>query len=70
MKLPVTGYVVFLLYIDSNTTHIPQFKTMDEAEHFANEMRLATKHCVISEPYPVVATDYITKDLVDNAVKE
>ena len=57
MKFPVTGYVVFILYIDTNKTHMPQFKTMEEAELFANEMRLATNHCVISEPYHVWLTE-------------
>ena len=57
MKFPVTGYVVFILYIDTNKTHMPQFKTMEEAELFANEMRIAANHCVISEPYPVVLTE-------------
>ena len=57
MTFPVTGYVVFILYIDTNKTHMPQFKTMEEAELFANEMRIAANHCVISEPYPVWLTE-------------
>ena len=57
MKFPVTGYVVFILYIDTNKTHNPQFQTLDEAELFANEMRIAANHCVISEPYHVWLTE-------------
>ena len=65
MKFPVTGYVVFILYIDTNKTHIPQFQTMDEAELFANEMRAATAHCVISEPYEVVLVEHKKKALLE-----
>ena len=65
MAFPVTGYVVFILYIDTNQTHIPQFETMDEAELFANEMRVATSHCIISEPYPVVLTEHKKKALLE-----
>ena len=65
MKFPVTGYVVFILYLDTNKTHIPQFKTMEEAELFANEMRAATAHCIISEPYPVVLTEHKKKALLE-----
>tara|TARA_Y100001963_G_scaffold284_1_gene408 strand:- start:359 stop:559 length:201 start_codon:yes stop_codon:yes gene_type:complete len=65
MAFPVTGYVVFILYIDTNKTHIPQFETMDEAELFANEMRAATAHCIISEPYPVVLTEHKKKELLE-----
>jgi len=65
MAFPVTGYVVFILYIDTNKTHIPQFQTMDEAELFANEMRIATAHCIISEPYPVVLIEHKKKELLE-----
>ena len=65
MKFPVTGYVVFILYLDTNKTHIPQFKTMEEAELFANEMRMAANHCVISEPYPVVLTENKESQLLE-----
>ncbi len=57
MSYPVTGYVVFILYIDTNKTHAPQFQTLDEAELFANEMRVTTSHCIISEPYPVTLVE-------------
>jgi hypothetical protein len=65
MAFPVTGYLVFILYIDTNKTHTPQFETMDDAELFANEMRVATAHCIISEPYPVVLTEHKKKALLE-----
>ena len=65
MAFPVTGYVVFILYIDTNKTHIHQIQTMYDAELFANEMRVATSHCIISEPYPVVLTEHKKKELLE-----
>ena len=65
MSYPVTGYVVFILYIDTNRTHAPQFQTLDEAELFANEIRAATAHCIISEPYEVVLVEHKKKDLLE-----
>ena len=44
---------------------MPQFKTMEEAELFANEMRIAANHCVISEPYPVWLTESIEPKLLE-----
>ena len=41
MKFPVTGYVVFV-YNDMIGAHAPQFKSMDEAESFANGVRVTT----------------------------
>ena len=65
MAFPVTGYLVFILYIDTNKTHTPQFETMDDAELFANEMRVATSHCIISVRYPVVLTEHKKKALLE-----
>ena len=41
MKFPITGYVVFV-YNDMIGAHAPQFKSMDEAESFANGVRVTT----------------------------
>ena len=65
MAFPVTGYAVFILYIDTNRIHAPQFQTMDEAEQFANDIRLITSNCVVSEPYPVTLTENKKKELME-----
>ena len=57
MNFPVTGYVVFV-YNDKIGAHAPQFKSMDEAESFANGVRVTTG-LTVSEPIPVVLTDQI-----------
>ena len=54
MTFPVTGYVVFV-YNDSIGAHAPQFKSIDEAEEFANGVR-ATTSLTVSEPIPVILT--------------
>ena len=48
MAFPVTGYVVFV-YNDKIGSHAPQFKSMDEAESFANGVRVTT-NLTVSEP--------------------
>ena len=54
MNFPVTGYVVFI-YNDAIGAHAPQFKSIDEAEEFANGVR-ATTSLTVSEPIPVILT--------------
>ena len=61
MKFPVTGYVVFV-YNDMIGAHAPQFKSMDEAESFANGVRVTT-NLTVSEPMPIVLTDQIKMPL-------
>ena len=57
MKFPITGYVVFV-YNDMIGAHAPQFKSMDEAESFANGVRVTT-NLTVSEPIQIVLTDKI-----------
>ena len=57
MQFPVTGYVVFV-YSEKIGSHAPQFRSMDEAESFANGVRVTTS-LTVSEPIPVVLTDQI-----------
>mgnify|MGYP005736289947 FL=1 len=52
--MPVSGYAVFI-YNQDIGAFAPQFRTMDEAEEFANAMRLKTD-LTVSEPYPIIAT--------------
>ena len=47
MTFPVTGYVVFV-YNDKIGSHAPQFKSMDEAESFANGVRVTTNLTAVS----------------------
>ena len=61
MKFPVTGYVVFV-YNDKIGAHAPQFKSFDEAESFANGVRVTT-NLTVSEPMPIVLTDQIKMPL-------
>ena len=61
MTFPVTGYVVFV-YNDIIGSHAPQFKSMDEAESFANGVRVTT-NLTVSEPMPIVLTDQIKMPL-------
>ena len=61
MKFPITGYVVFV-YNDMIGAHAPQFKSMDEAESFANGVRVTT-NLTVSEPMPIVLTDQIKMPL-------
>ena len=57
MTFPVTGYVVFV-YNAKIGSHAPQFKSRDEAESFANGVRVTT-NLTVSEPMPIVLTDQI-----------
>ena len=52
MQLPVTSYVV-MMYNEDIGAFAPAFPNLDEAEEFANAMRLATTNLAISEPVPV-----------------
>ena len=61
MTFPVTGYVVFA-YNNKIGSHAPQFKSMDEAESFANSVRVTT-NLTVSEPMPIVLTDQIKMPL-------
>ena len=61
MTFPVTGYVVFV-YNDKIGSHAQQFKSMDEAESFANGVRVTT-NLTVSEPMPIVLTDQIKMPL-------
>ena len=58
MDFPVTGYVV-MMYNQDVGAFAPSFQTMDEAEEFANAMRLVTDGVSVSEPVPIVATQSI-----------
>lgn len=58
MKLPITSWVVFVHNQDIGT-FTPKFPTCDEANEFANAMRLLSENATVSEPYPVVATKTI-----------
>ena len=61
MQFPVTGYVIFV-YNDKIGAHAPQFKSIDEAESFANGVRVTT-NLTVSEPMPIVLTDQIKMPL-------
>ena len=58
MRLPVTSYVVFIHNEDTGT-FTPKFASIDEAEEFANAMRLLSNDTTVSEPYPIVATKVV-----------
>jgi hypothetical protein len=55
MDLLATGYLVLMHHPEAGT-FAPAFQTMDEAENFANAMRLVTDDMAISEPVPMVHT--------------
>ena len=55
MGFPVTAYIVIVDHPDVGP-HAPRFKTIDEAEKFANDLRALTK-LTVSEPIPEVATE-------------
>lgn len=55
MDLLATGYLVLMHHCEAGT-FAPAFQTMDEAENFANAMRLVTDDIAISEPVPIVHT--------------
>ena len=57
MGFPVTAYIVFVDHPDVGP-HAPRFKTFDEAEKFANDLRALTKLTVI-EPIPEQASENI-----------
>jgi len=52
MQLPITSYVV-MMYNEDIGAFAPAFPNLDEAEEFANAMRLATTNLAVSEPVPV-----------------
>ena len=57
MGFPVTAYIVFVDHPDVGP-HAPRFKTIDEAEKFANDLRALTK-LTVSEPIPEIATERV-----------
>ena len=57
MGFPGTAHIVFVDHPDVGP-HAPRFKTIDEAEKFANDLRALTK-LTVSEPIPEVATENI-----------
>ena len=60
MPFPVTAYIVFVDHPDVGP-HAPRFKTIDEAEKFANDLRaVAGQLLTVSEPIPEIATESMT----------
>ncbi len=57
MGFPVTAYIVFVDHPDVGP-HAPRFKTIDEAEKFANDLRALT-NLTVSEPIPEIVTENI-----------
>lgn len=57
MGFPITSYIVFVDHPDVGP-HAPRFKTLDEAEKFANDLRALTK-LTVSEAIPEIATENI-----------
>jgi len=55
MDLVATGYLVMMHHNEAGT-FAPAFPTLDDAEEFANAMRLITEGIAISEPVPIVQT--------------
>ena len=55
MGFPVTAYIVFVDHPDVGP-HAPRFKTIDEAEKFANDLRALT-NLTVSEPIPEIVTE-------------
>lgn len=53
MDLVATGYLVMMHHNEAGT-FAPAFPTLDDAEEFANAMRLITEGIAISEPVPIV----------------
>ena len=58
MPFPVTAYIVFVDHPDVGP-HAPRFKTIDEAEKFANDLRALT-NLTVSEPIPEIASESMT----------
>ena len=57
MPFPVTAYIVFVDHPDVGP-HAPRFKTIDEAEKFANDLRaVAGQLLTVSEPIPEIVTE-------------
>ena len=60
MGFPITAYIVFVDHPDVGP-HAPRFKTIDEAEKFANDLRaVAGQLLTVSEPIPEIATESMT----------
>ena len=57
MGFPVTAYIVFVDHPDVGP-HAPRFKTIDEAEKFANDLRALT-NLTVSESIPEIVTENI-----------
>jgi len=55
MQPRVTSYIVFV-HNETIGAHAPGFRTIEEAENFANSLR-ATTTLTVSEPIPVVMTE-------------
>ena len=55
MGIPVTAYIVFVDHPDVGP-HAPRFKTIDEAEKFANDLRALT-NLTVSEPIQEIVTE-------------
>ena len=57
MGFPVTANIVFVDHPDVGP-HAPRFKTIDEAEKFANDLRALT-NLTVSEPIPEIVTENV-----------
>ena len=55
MNPKITSYIVFV-HNETIGAHVPTFKTIEEAEQFANSIRAVTS-LTVSEPIPVVMTE-------------
>lgn len=56
--MKVTSWVV-MMHSPGIGTWAPNFPSLDEAEEFANSMRLVTDNVSVSEPVPIVKTNTI-----------
>ena len=54
-----TASWIVMMHNQGTGTFAPSFPTIDEAEEFANAMRLLTNNVAVSEPVPVVKTETI-----------
>ena len=61
MAMPITSWIVFL-YNQDLGAFTPAFPNLDEAEEFANAMRLASDRLVVSEPVPVTPVQQIVRE--------
>ena len=57
MGFPVPAYIVFVDHPDVGP-HAPRFKTIDEAEKFANDLRALT-NLTVSAPIPEIVTENV-----------